>query len=91
MDTRIQSYIDKIEQLSVVENIEIPPSFQKMKNQLASKDYAMAETLRTNKGEIDRFYDFHISEEINNLLDELKKLVIELKLEKEKAKLSNLT
>lgn len=85
MDDTISLYIGKIEQLAQ----SVPPSFQKMKNQLSCKDYAMAETLRTNKGEIDCYYDFFCNNEINHYLELLKARITELKLEKEKAKLNN--
>lgn len=84
MDDKISLYIDKIEQLAQ----SVPPSFQKMKNQLLCKDYAIAETLRTNKGEIDCYYDFFSNNEINHYLELLKARITELKLEKEQKKLN---
>ncbi|MBO7555624.1 MAG: hypothetical protein J6T41_06615 [Neisseriaceae bacterium] len=88
MDERVQIYLNKIEQIISEKNIRIPPSYQKMKNQLATKDYAMAARPRADKGEIDCFDDFYWNREIGNLLEELRKVIIELKIEKEQINLT---
>ena len=67
-----------------------PKEFSKLKNQLSCQDYAMAEK-KMDKIEFELFFHSAYGDEIKNLLNNLKEKITELKLEKEKAKLSNQT
>ena len=89
MNDEIKFFIDKIEQLVSEKGGILPHSFLNQKNQLASKDYAMAEKLRTNKGELYNFNPFFDDDEIIYYRNELQKVISKLKLEKEHAKLNN--
>lgn len=104
MDTVLAFYLNNMENYfnNVIE--WLPDDFIKLKNQLNSKDYEMAEKKIeyiegvfysdwSFQSKIDRSSKWRkiLLEDMNYYIRQLKERVIELKIEKEKAKLNNQT